>query len=104
MDFMIIPTLDVSTIFRVVEHFRDTITVIKKHSGRTSLLSDESVENIRENLFRFQSKSLRKLAQQSGLSYGSLSYAKNVLVFHPYMNSENTTKDKTFGDYCRFKT
>jgi transposase len=57
-----------STIQRLVERFRETgNTGEKRRSGRPSVLSNDSLEDIRARLFQSPRKSLRKLSQQTGL-------------------------------------
>jgi hypothetical protein len=74
-----------STIFRLVNRFRDTGSVQDKNrSGRPSVLSDDSLDDIRQTLLRSPRNSLRKLSLQSGLSYLSLHMATKILKLHPY--------------------
>jgi hypothetical protein len=74
-----------STISRLVNRFRHTGSVQDRNrSGRPSVLSDDSLDDIRQTLLRFARKLLRKLSLQSGLSYGSVHKATNILKFHPY--------------------
>jgi hypothetical protein len=62
-----------STVSRLVNCFRGTGSVQDRNrSGRPSVLSDDSLDDIRQTLFRTARKSLRKLSLQSGLSYGSV--------------------------------
>jgi hypothetical protein len=56
----------------------------KKLSGQPSVLSDESVGKIPGSMLQCPQDSLRKLAWQSGLSYGSVYKAVKVFKFHPY--------------------
>jgi hypothetical protein len=57
-----------STVSRLVNRFRDTGSVqVSKSSGRPSVLSDDSLDDIRQTLLC--SLSLRKHSLQSGLSY-----------------------------------
>jgi hypothetical protein len=65
-----------STIQRLVERFRETGRIgEKRRSGRHSVLSNDSLEDIR---------SLRKLFQQTGMTYGSVQMATKRLNLHPY--------------------
>jgi hypothetical protein len=57
-----------STIQRLVERFRETGSIgEKRRSGRPSVLSNDSLEDIRARLLRPPRKSLRKLSQQTGM-------------------------------------
>jgi hypothetical protein len=57
-----------STISRLVNRFRDTGSVLDRNrSGRPSVTSDNSLNDIRQTLLRSPRKSLRKLSLQSGL-------------------------------------
>jgi hypothetical protein len=70
-----------STISRLVNRFRDTGGVQDRNRpGRPSVLSDDSLDDIRQNLLRSPLKSLRKLSLQSGLSYGSAHKANRTCV------------------------
>jgi hypothetical protein len=74
-----------STISRLVNRFRDTGSVQDRNrSGRTSVLSVDSLDDIRQTLLRSPRKSLRKLSLQSGLSYGSVHKATKILKLYPY--------------------
>jgi transposase len=56
-----------STIQRLVERFRETGRIgVKRRSGRTSVLSNGSLEDIRARLLQSPRKPLRKLSQQTG--------------------------------------
>jgi transposase len=56
-----------STIQRFVERFRETgSTGEKRRSGRPSVLSNDSLEDIRARLLQSQRKSLRKISQETG--------------------------------------
>jgi transposase len=53
-----------STIQRLVERFRETVSIAeKRRSGRPSDLSNDSLEDIRARLLQSPRKSLRKLSQ-----------------------------------------
>jgi hypothetical protein len=66
------------TIQRLVERFRETESIgEKRRSGRPSVLSNDSLEDIGASLLQSPRKSLRKLSQQSGMTYGSLQRATN---------------------------
>jgi transposase len=65
-----------STIQRLVERFRETgSTGEKRRSGRPSVLSNYSLEDIRVRLLQSPRQSLRKLSQQTGMTYGSVQRA-----------------------------
>jgi hypothetical protein len=65
-----------SKIQRLVERFRETgSTGEKRHSGRPSVLSNDSSEDIRARLLQSPRKSLRKLSQQTGMTYESVQRA-----------------------------
>jgi transposase len=74
-----------STIQRLIECFRETGSIGEKHcSGRPSVLSSDSLEEIRVRLLQSPRKSLRKLTQQTGMTYGSVQRATKRLKLHPY--------------------
>jgi hypothetical protein len=74
-----------STIQRLVEGFRETGSIgEKRRSGRPSVLSNDSLEDIRVRLLQSRRKSLRKLSQQTGMTYGSVQRATKRLKLHPY--------------------
>jgi hypothetical protein len=87
--------------------FRDTGSVQDRNrSGRPSVLSDDSLDDIRQTLLR--SLSLRKLSLQSGLSYGSVHEATKILKLHPSRvhamhELEEPDKEKRL-QYCRWFT
>jgi transposase len=65
-----------STIQRLVESFRETgSTGEKRRSGSPSVLSDDSLEDIRTRSLLSPRKSLRKLSQQTGMTYASVQKA-----------------------------
>jgi transposase len=65
-----------STIQRLVELFRETGCIGDKcRSGRPSVLSNDSLDDIRARLLQSPKKSLRKLSQQNGITYGSVQRA-----------------------------
>jgi hypothetical protein len=69
-----------STIQRLVERFRETgSTGEKRRSGRLSILRNDSLEDIRVRLLQSPRKSLRKLSQQTGMTYGSVQTATKRL-------------------------
>jgi transposase len=73
-----------STIQRL-ERFRETWSIgEKRRSGRPSVLSNDSLEDIRARLLHSPRKSLRKLSQQTGMTYGSVQRATKRLKLHPY--------------------
>jgi hypothetical protein len=55
-----------STIQRLVQRFRETGSTGEK---RPSVLSNDSLEDIRARLLQSPRKSLRKLSQQTGMTY-----------------------------------
>jgi transposase len=74
-----------STIQQLVEHFRENGSIGEKHhSGHPSVLSNDSLEDIRARLLQSQRKSLRKLSQQTGMTYGSVQRATERVKLHPY--------------------
>jgi transposase len=74
-----------STIQRLVERFLETGSIgEKRRSGRPSVLSNDSLEDIRARLLQFPRISLRKLSQQTGMTYGSVQRATKRLKLHPH--------------------
>jgi transposase len=74
-----------STIQRLVERFLETgSTGEKSRSSRLSVLSNDSLEDIRARLLQYPRKSLRKLSQQTGMTYGSVQRATKRFKLHPY--------------------
>jgi transposase len=64
------------TVQRLVERFRETgSNGEKRRSGRPSVLSNDSLEDIWVRLLQSPRKSLRKLSQQIGVTYGSVQRA-----------------------------
>jgi transposase len=57
--------LNKSTIQCTVERFRETGSIGEKRSGRPSVLSNGSLDDIRTRLLQSPRKSLRKLSQQN---------------------------------------
>jgi transposase len=83
--FLDSPVPSKSTISRLVNRFRDTGSVQDRNrSGRTLVLIEDSLDDIRQTLLHFPRKTLRKLSLQSGLSYGSVHKATKILELHPY--------------------
>jgi transposase len=76
--------LNKSTIQRLVERFHETGSIGEKRSGRRPVLSYDSLEDVRERLLQSPRKSLRKLSQQTGMTYGSIQRATKRLKLHPY--------------------
>jgi transposase len=69
-----------STVQRLVDLFRETGSVgEKRRSGRPSVISNGSLEDIRVRLVQSPRKSLRKLSQQTGMTYGSVQRARKRL-------------------------
>jgi transposase len=74
-----------STIQRLVGRFLETGSIgEKRRSGRPSVLSNYSLEDIRARLLRSPRKSLSKLFQQAGMTCGSVQRATKRLKLHPY--------------------
>jgi hypothetical protein len=74
-----------STIQRLVERLYETGSIgEKRRSGLPSVLSNDSLEDIRARLLQSPRKSLRKLSQQTGMTYGSVQRATQRLKLHPY--------------------
>jgi transposase len=74
-----------STIQRLIVRFRETRSIgEKRHSGHPSVLSNDSLEDIRARLLQSPRKSLRKLSQQTVMTYGSIQGATKRLKLHPY--------------------
>ncbi|KAF5286629.1 hypothetical protein FQA39_LY16203 [Lamprigera yunnana] len=71
---------------RIVSRFHEHGSVCKgKSTGRTTVLTEEVVEDVRTYLERSPTKPLRQLAQQAGLSYGTCHKAvKRQLHLHRY--------------------
>jgi transposase len=96
-----------STIQRLVELFRKTSSIgEKRRSGRPSVLSNDSLEDIRARLLQSPRESLRKLSQQTGMTYGSLQRATKRLKLHPYRvqvchELKEIDKEKRMR-YCRW--
>jgi transposase len=73
-----------STIQLLVERFRKIRSIgEKRRSGRPSVLNNDSLEDIRARLLQSPRKSLRKLFQQTGMTYGSVQMATKRLKLHP---------------------
>jgi transposase len=96
-----------STTQSLVERFRETgSNGEKRRSGRPSVLSNDSLEDIRANLLQSPKKSLRKLSQQTGMTYGSVQRTKKRLKLHPYRvqvchELKEIDKEKSMR-YCRW--
>jgi transposase len=74
-----------STIQRLVERFREAgSTGKKRRSGRPSVLSNNSSEDIRTRLLQSPRKSLRKLSQQTAMTCGYVQRATKRLKLYPY--------------------
>jgi hypothetical protein len=77
--------LNKSTIQRLVKRFRETGSIgDKRRSGRPSVLSNYNLEDIRARLLQSPRKSLRKLSQQTEMTYGSVQRATEHLKLHPH--------------------
>jgi hypothetical protein len=62
-----------STVQRLVERFRETGSIgEKRRFDRPSVPSNDSLEYIRARLLQSPRKSIRKLSQQTGMTYGSV--------------------------------
>jgi hypothetical protein len=96
-----------STVQLLVERFRETGSIgEKRRSGRPSVLSNDSLEDIRARLVQTPRKSLRKLSQQTGMTYGSVQRATMRLKLHPYRvqvchEGKDIDKKKRMR-YCRW--
>jgi hypothetical protein len=92
-----------STVSLLVNRFCDTGSMQdRNHSGRPSVLSDDSLDDIHQTLLCSPRKSLRKLSLQSGLSYRSVHKATKILKLHPIMymsctNSRNLIRKNDFS-------
>jgi transposase len=74
-----------SSIQRLVERFRESGSIgEKRRSGRPSVLSNDSLEDIRARLLQAPRTLLKKLSQQTGMTYGSVQRATKSLKLHPY--------------------
>jgi hypothetical protein len=96
-----------STIWCLDKHFSETWSIDeKRHSVRPSVLSNDSLEDIRTRLLQSPRKSLRKLSQQTGMSYGSIQRATQRLKLNPYRvqvchELKEIDKEKRMR-YCRW--
>jgi hypothetical protein len=96
-----------SKILRIVKRFRESgIIGEKRRSGRPSVLSNDSLEDIRARLLQSPRKSLRKLDQQTGKTYGSVQRATRRLKMYPYLvqvchELKEIDKEKRMR-YCRW--
>jgi transposase len=96
-----------STIQRLVERFRETGSIGDKlRSGHSSVLSNDSLEDIKARLLQPRIKSLRKLSQQTVVTYGSVQRATKRFKLHPYRvqvchELKEIDKEKRKG-YCRW--
>jgi hypothetical protein len=99
------PVSNKSTVSRLVNRFHDTGSAKDRNrSTLNSVLSEDSLDDIRQTLLRSPWKSLRKLFLQSGFSYGSVHKAKKTLKLHPYrvhVMHELKEPDKEKLQYCR---
>jgi hypothetical protein len=67
--------------------FRETgSTDEKRRSGRPSVLSNDNLEGIWASLLQSPRQSLRKLSQQTGMTYGSVQTATKRLKLHPRLS------------------
>jgi transposase len=96
-----------STIQRLVERFPETGSIgEKRRSGLPSILSNDSLEDIWVRLLQSRRKSLRKLSQQTGMTYGSVQRATKRLKLYPYRvqvchELKETDTEKRMS-YCRW--
>jgi transposase len=96
-----------STVQRIVERFRETGSIgEKRRSGRPSVLSNNSSEDIRAHLLQSPKKLLRKFSKQTGMNYGSVQGATKLLKLHPYRvqvchELKEIDKEKRMR-YCRW--
>jgi hypothetical protein len=85
------PAPNKSTLSRLVNHFRETGSVQERNSsGRPLVLSDDSLDDIRQSLSRSPRKSPRKLSLQSWLSYGSAHNVNRTCVRNGLRNFSTT--------------
>jgi hypothetical protein len=76
---------NILTVSHLVNCFPYTGSVQDRHhSNQPSVLSDDSLDDIRQTLLRSPQKSRRKLSLQSGLSYRSVHKATKTLKLCPY--------------------
>ncbi|KAJ4448897.1 hypothetical protein ANN_00289 [Periplaneta americana] len=74
-----------TTIHRLVNKLRETGSLLdKKHNKPRTVLTEETLDNIRQALERSPTKSLRRLSQQMEISYGSVRMAMKLLKLKPY--------------------
>lgn len=74
-----------STIHRLVNKFRETGSVLdRKHRRPRRVLTEETLDNVGHALERSPRKSVRRLSQQMGISYGSVQKATRLLKLQPY--------------------
>jgi hypothetical protein len=94
---------DKPTVQRLVERFRGTESTGEK---RRSVLSNDSLEDIRTRSLQSPRKSLRKLSQQTGMTYGSVQRATKRLKLHPHRVQVCHELKETDGEkrmrYCRW--
>ena len=72
---------------RVVERFLDSGSVVeRKSTGRSvTIVTKESIQDVNERMQRSPNKSITRLSQQTGISYGSChTILKKKLHMHPY--------------------
>jgi hypothetical protein len=80
------PVPNESTVSHLVNSFRDTGSVQDRNrSGRPSVSSDDTLDDIRQTSFHSPRKSLRKLSLQSGLSYGIVHEANRTCIRNSFM-------------------
>ncbi|KAG7154479.1 Macrophage migration inhibitory factor-like [Homarus americanus] len=75
-----------NTVRQLIKKFRDTGSVADApRSGRPSVLTQEKLEDLSDHILQSPKNSVRKLAQEAGVSYGSVQRAlRKDLLFHPY--------------------
>ncbi|KDR23996.1 hypothetical protein L798_07935 [Zootermopsis nevadensis] len=96
-----------STICRIAYRFRETGSVSdKKRSGRPSSLSDENLNDVKQYSEWSPRKSLTRLAQQTGLSYGTTQRCTRRLKLVPYrIHTMHELKEPDKGkrlQYCEW--
>ncbi|XP_039283421.1 uncharacterized protein LOC120351176 isoform X3 [Nilaparvata lugens] len=70
---------------RLADRFRETGSVCdRKRSRRSTVLTDDVLEDVKTRLVNSPRKSLRKLSSQVGLSYSSVHKAAKKLNMYPY--------------------
>ncbi|KAJ4448627.1 hypothetical protein ANN_00017 [Periplaneta americana] len=83
-----------SSIQRLVSKSRETGSVLdKKRRQPRTVLTEETLDNIGHALENSPTKSLRRLSQQMGISYGSIRTATKLLKLKPLPDMDRFTAD-----------